>query len=499
MKYLTTREEMQKIDAYSIEEIGIPGLVLMEKAALSMANEIMDLFSVDKSILIVVEMGNNGGDGMALGRLLVEKGYQVDFYEIGGLPKASQSYKTQRKILDNLGIPVLNDMPCKDYDLVVDGIFGVGLKREVAGIQRQVIERLNKMDSYKIAVDVPSGVDAGNGQVLGMAFQADLTITFGLLKIGLVLYPGASYCGKISVKDIGFPKLAIEKIGPSAYTYNKEDLWKLPKRKPWSNKGTYGKVLIVAGSYNMAGAACLCGQAAYRSGSGLVRVFTCEENRTIMQNQLPEAILTTYREENAVETLKDALSWATVVGFGPGLGISELGEKMLRCILEEARVPLVIDADGLNLLAGLKEKNADFMRLVDQYEYGMIFTPHLMEMSRLCGKTVPEIKNSLIETAAMMADSRHIYVLKDARTIVSDGSDKTYINTCGNDGMSVGGSGDVLTGIICGLLAGGANPADAARLGVLCHGLAGDEAVKEIGHYGMLATDIIKGLSKVLP
>ncbi|MDO4977319.1 MAG: NAD(P)H-hydrate dehydratase [Eubacteriales bacterium] len=499
MRYLTTREEMQNIDRYSIEEIGIPGLVLMEKAAMSMEEEILRRFPEKASVLIVVERGNNGGDGLALGRMLHAKGYDVDLYEIGGVPKESDSYKVQRKILENLGIGILSLIPEKSYDIIVDAIFGVGLKREVTGIQKEVIERLNQAEAYKIAVDLPSGVDAGTGKILGIAFEADLTITFGLSKIGLVLYPGASKCGEICVKDIGFPQISVDKIAPSAYTYDWGDFHGIPDRKPWSNKGTYGKVLMVAGTKNMAGAACLAGEAAYRSGSGLVRVFTCEENRIILQNQLPEAILTTYeKEEDCLSLLKEALSWASVIGFGPGLSTADLTAKMLRLVLKEGKCPLVLDADGINVLARLRKDEPEVWEDALAYPHGMILTPHLMEMSRLCGKSVAEIKNSLIETAKELADQTHIIVLKDARTVVADGSDKVYINTNGNHGMSVGGSGDVLTGIVCGLLAGGAELSEAARSGVFCHGAAGDAAAEKTGYYALLARDIIEGLKNIL-
>ena len=337
-----------------------------------------------------------------------------------------------------------------------------------------------------------------------MAFCADLTLTFGLLKRGLLLYPGASCCGEVVVKDIGFPEKAVEEISPCAYTYDFSDLCRLPARKAWSNKGTYGKVLIVAGAKNMAGAAALCSEAACRTGSGLVRIFTAEENRVILQNLVPEAIMTTYLgEEDALKKLEEATGWASVIGFGCGLGQGPLTEKMLDLVLKEGQVPLVLDADGLNALAGMKSRtgteDAETLRAFADYPGGMILTPHLGEMSRLCGRSVEEIRESLITTAEDMADDRHVYVLKDARTVVSSGDGKTYINCSGNHGMSTGGSGDVLTGIICGLLAGGSPLDEAARLGVYCHGLAGDKAAEEKGHFALLARDIIEMLGRVFP
>lgn len=499
MEYIASGNEMQKIDAYSIKEIGIPGIVLMEKAAMAMEEEIRNRFPNTATVVIVTERGNNGGDGLALGRLLMAKGYQVSFYEIGGVPRASESYTIQKNILGNLGVTLCDELP-ETADLWIDAVFGVGLKREVQGIQKQILEQMNRKKGYKIAVDIPSGVDGSTGQILGYGFQADLTITFGLNKIGLVLYPGADYAGEVVVKDIGFPEEAVAHVAPVALTYSHQDLLGLPKRKPWSNKGTYGKLLLIAGSNNMSGAAYLSGKAAYKSGAGLVRIFTCEENRTILQSQLPEAIMTTYStEEEAMEKLSEAICWASVIGIGPGIGQTILSKKMVKKVLAEASCPLVIDADGINSLASLWNENDTTSReLYEKYRGKMILTPHLKEMSRLCGQSVSEISGNLIQTAKNTADFEHIIVLKDARTIVSDGIAPTYINMSGNHGMAVGGSGDVLTGIICGFLAGGLDPLEAARLGVYCHGLAGDRAAKEKGYYGLMAGDLTDYLYQVI-
>lgn len=499
MEFIASRDEMQNIDAYSIKEIGIPGIVLMEKAAMAMEEEIIKRFPTPVAVVIVTERGNNGGDGLALGRLLMTRGYGVSFFEIGGVPKASESYEIQRNILENLGVTFCEELPEK-ADIWIDGVFGVGLKREVRGIQKEILMQMNEKSGYKIAVDVPSGVDGSTGKILGCGFQADLTITFGLNKVGLVLYPGASYAGEVVVKKIGFPKEAVDHISPKVLTYTEEDLCGLPVRNPWSNKGTYGKVLLIVGSHNMSGAAFLCGSAAYKSGSGLVRLFTCEENRVILQSQLPEAIMTTYStEEEALEKLTEAISWASVIGIGPGIGQTDLSMNIIKKVLKESECPLVVDADGINCLAKLRgERDGEAEKMYQEYKGNMILTPHVKEMSRLTGHSVEEIKDNLLQTAFDVADSRHVYVLKDARTIVSDGTAPTYINMSGNHGMSVGGSGDVLTGIICGFLAGGLDILSAARLGVFCHGLSGDAAAKEKGYYGLMAGDLIKYLYQVI-
>lgn len=499
MRYVASREEMQQIDTYSINTVGIPGIVLMEKAALALEEVFLERIPTNSHVLIVTEKGNNGGDGLALGRLLLEEGYTVDFYEIGVIPHDSDSHRIQKNILQQMGADFLMKFPEEEYDVIVDAVFGVGLKREVSGRHKEVIERLNQMEGLKVAVDVPSGVDASTGQILGIAFQADLTITFGLSKVGLLLYPGAEVSGEIIVKEIGFPKKAVEEIAPKMISFTEEDLRLLPERRAWTNKGSYGKVLLIAGSKNMAGAAILSGTAAYKSGCGLVRFFSCEENRVILQEKLPEAILTTYdSEEKAWKLLPECLSWASVIGIGPGMGQSVFAKQVLKQVLILGKVPLVIDADGLNNLAVLLKEDEEIKELFYEYEGGMILTPHLKEMSRLLKEGVPEIRSDLPKAANQMADKGHVIVLKDARTIVSDGTTPSYINMSGNNGMATGGSGDVLTGIICGFLAGGLDVVTAARLGVYCHGLAGDLAAQEKGYYGMLAGDIPDYLDGIL-
>ena len=273
MRYVASREEMQNIDAYSINNVGIPGIVLMEKAALALEEVFLERIPTDSRVLIVTEKGNNGGDGLALGRLLLEEGYTVDFYEIGVIPHDSDSHQIQKHILEQMEADFLMKFPDEEYDVIVDAIFGVGLKREVAGRHREVIERLNQMEALKVAVDVPSGVDASAGQILGIAFEADITVTFGLPKVGLLLYPGADVSGEVIVKEIGFPNKAVEEIAPQMVSFTTDDLELLPERKAWTNKGSYGKVLLIAGSKNMAGAALLSGTAAYKSGSGLRHII----------------------------------------------------------------------------------------------------------------------------------------------------------------------------------------------------------------------------------
>lgn len=496
MEYAATREEMQRIDQYTIEEIGIPGMVLMEKAAMATCEEIITRFTKDKTVLVVTERGNNGGDGIVVARILSSLGYKVDIYEIGGVRRASEQYAAQKEIAIHLELCFLEELPEIDYDIIIDAIFGVGLSREISGVQREVIEKLNKKSGTKIAIDVPSGIDASTGKVMGTAFLADYTVTFGLNKVGLILYPGADYAGEVLVKDIGFPKKAVEMIAPKTIFYTKEDRDKLPRRKADSNKGTYGRVLIVAGSKNMSGAAYFNAKAAYRSGCGLVQIFTHESNRVILQTKLPEAILTTYEEEtDAKEKLKEAIERANVIVFGSGMGNTYITRNLLLLVQSLAKVPIVLDADGINCIHMEGEKSIELSKFLAP----CIITPHMKEMARFMKTDISSIKENIIQTAKLCAKDNHIIcVLKDVRTVVMDEQSQTYINITGNHGMAKGGSGDVLAGIIGGLLAGGLEPVEAARMGVFCHGMAGDFAKEEKGAYSMLASDIIEQLPFVL-
>lgn len=496
MKYAATREEMQRIDQYTIEKIGIPGMVLMEKAAMATCEEIITRFTKDKTVLVVTERGNNGGDGIVVARILSSLGYKVDIYEIGGVRRASEQYAAQKEIAIHLELCFLEELPEIDYDIIIDAIFGVGLSREISGVQREAIEKLNKKSGTKIAIDVPSGIDASTGKVMGTAFLADYTVTFGLNKVGLILYPGADYAGEVLVKDIGFPKKAVEMIAPKTIFYTKEDRDKLPRRKADSNKGTYGRVLIVAGSKNMSGAAYFNAKAAYRSGCGLVQIFTHESNRVILQTKLPEAILTTYEEEtDAKEKLKEAIERANVIVFGSGMGNTYITRNLLLLVQSLAKVPIVLDADGINCVHVEGEKSIELSKFLAP----CIITPHMKEMARLMKTDISSIKENIVQTAKLCAKDNHIIcVLKDVRTVVMDEQSQTYINITGNHGMAKGGSGDVLAGIIGGLLAGGLEPVEAARMGVFCHGMAGDFAKEEKGAYSMLASDIIEQLPFVL-
>ena len=493
MQYVLNGKEMKACDGATISHYGVPSLVLMERASLSVVEETLKRFPDAESFLIVCGSGNNGGDGIAVARLLFLKGFSVQIAFIGNREKASVETKTQLAIAEKYGIPAADEIPQSSYDVIFDSIFGIGLCREVGGRYYDVIAQMNAMSGKKVAIDIASGVNADNGHVLGIAFEADLTVSFGFPKIGHLLYPGASCTGELAVTEIGIDEWGFLDGKPPVRRLERSDLAQLPARFDHSNKGSYGKLLVIAGSVNMAGAACFSAAAAYRTGAGLVLVLTPEENRIIIQTKVPEAVLTTYQKDVFdAKQLAECMAWADVIILGPGIGTGKCAAQIVEYVLREADCPCVVDADALNLIARdhLSFENA---------EASFILTPHLGEMARLSGSSIPKIRESLIETAAAYAAAHGVVlVLKDSRTVTALADGTSYINTSGNHGMATGGSGDVLTGVIGGLLSQGCGPDPAAVLGVYLHGLSGDAAAAAAGKRSLTASDLISGISTVL-
>ena len=504
MKYLVRKAEMKQYDTNTMEVFAIPSLVLIERAALAVVEELdHEGLAQNSRILVACGVGNNGADGLVIARLLHLKGYAVQILTVGSRTKATEENKREIKIAQNYGVPVsdaeefLQSQNRAEYDVIIDAIFGVGLSRRIEGIFGELMKCLNGLSGKKVAVDIPSGIDADDGSVLGIAFQADLTVTFSYDKVGMCLFPGSAYCGRIICRSVGIDDhsfLADTARGhkPVTAALTEEDLLLIPARRAHTNKGSYGKVLVIAGSINMAGAAVFSARAAYLSGCGLVRVLTPEENRTIIQSTLPEAVLTTYHSKKIEKELViDALQWADVIVCGPGLGTGDAAHRIVEIVLRNAAVPVILDADALSIIS----EETDILR---KPHTDLIVTPHLGEMARLQHVTVSYIKDHLVESAQEFARTYNlICVLKDARTVTAVPYGLTYINLSGNNGMATGGSGDVLTGVIAGLVAQGAKPELAAPLGVYVHGLAGDEAAAKCGHYSLMAQTLLEALPEI--
>lgn len=490
MKYFANANEAKQIDRLSSEDYHISSEILMERAACAAADYIKRYISKDQKILAVSGNGNNGGDAAAIARILYEDGYDVVLY-MPYYEKLSELARKQYDIAMESGVDCVFAYRPNYFDVVIDGLFGIGLNRKISGVERILIEQINDSSAKVFSVDIPSGINASTGEVMGIAINAYATITFGVMKAGLLLSPGNIHAGKVYVAKAGFPGLALKRVCNRNFYYGREDLCLLPKRYDDANKGTYGKLLIIAGSSGMCGAAQLCAKAAYHSGCGLVRILTHEDNRAILQKNVPEAIISCYNSEEDIheEDIEALLKWAGVVAIGPGLGTGKASEKLVDIVLNYIKVPIVIDADAINIMAG----HGNYMQIV----HNAVFTPHLKEMYGLSGVPIEVIRSDMVGFAKENSSEDAVLVLKNARTVVADG-EQVYVNTSGNEGMATAGSGDVLTGIIASFIAQGLDRYTAATIGVYVHGIAGDTAGECIGHYALTATDIIDSLGEVL-
>lgn len=493
MQYILNSREMKECDKNTSEYFKMPSIVLMERAAVSFVTELKERKTEFKKALIVCGTGNNGGDGLAIARLLALEGALVTAVLIGNGDKATKENRMQQEILAAYRIPILSEIPEKEYTIVIDAVFGVGLARDIEGRYAKMIACMNECTGIKVAVDIASGVSADNGRILGEAFRADITITFAFAKAGMLLYPGREYSGEVVVTEIGIDEHGFLGREPKIRAFEKSDLGRLmPKRIAYSNKGTYGKLLVIAGSVNMAGAAILAAKAAYAAGCGLVKILTPKENRIILQTAVPEAVLSTYDKEKIEDIdIWEMIRWADAVVAGPGLSKGEAARFLVDTVLQEQKKPVLLDADALNLIAEIEKHK----RMLGENK---IITPHLGEMARLTEKNVMEISADILGYASDFAKKyQTICVLKDACTATALPDGSVYLNTSGNAGMATAGSGDVLSGIIGALLAFGMEPAGAAPAGVYLHGMAGDDAAERIGKTGMTAMDLIDGIRHV--
>lgn len=499
MEYILNAKEMKNCDDCTTSEYGIPSLVLMERAALETAKIILEEFGTDVFVGIVAGSGNNGGDGIAVARILKEYGVRTEIIMAGNVEHYTEQTKLQVNIAQKHGIPIKFLFDCFCYDVIVDALLGIGISRAVEGNYKKTIDLINESDAKVVSIDIPSGLSADSGEILGNCVKADLTVTFGAKKFGHILYPGTTYCGKTICVPIGIPFELIRKQKNKAIIFESEDLH-LPARREYGNKGNFGKVFLVAGSRNMGGACQLSAASAFRIGAGMVRIFTAEENRDSLLKKVPEAMISCYEDTGNViisaekEEILRGLDWADVVAIGPGISTSETALSILECVLEHNRKPLVIDADALNLLS----ENPALLQSFADYtgnSRDVVMTPHMGEFSRLIQYPVSEIKKDTMKFARSFTHKYHVtLVCKDARTIVTQKNRTPYVNISGNSGMATAGSGDVLTGIIAGLIAQGMDVHEAATLGTYVHGVAGDIAKSKTSAYYIMSQDIIHAL-----
>ncbi|MFZ5633197.1 MAG: NAD(P)H-hydrate dehydratase [Bacillota bacterium] len=506
-----TAQEMREIDRRAIVEFKIPGIMLMENAGLRVVEAVLEKLSAiqGRTVTIFAGKGNNGGDGLVVARHLFNMGADVKVLLLDSPDNISGDAAVNLEIWQRMGQKVYTVTQKDDFnvvrlflvrtDIIVDAIYGTGFKGKVREYAGRIIEAINACGKPVIAVDVPSGLEADTGFVHGPCIRASLTVTFGLPKVGLLLEPGASYAGDLRVADISLPASLLddERLKCNLIDRNLVRGW-LPFRPNSSHKGDYGRVLVISGSRGMAGAACLTAGAAARAGAGLVTLAVPEGIYGPVASKLTEVMVAPVPQtgegtlsREALPVIGGMLERADVLAMGPGLSTNPETVEAVRKIVSLSRIPIVLDADGLNAFIGHTE-------LFKKVKNPLVLTPHPGEMARLAGLSIEEVQLGRLDTARSWSSTwKAVLVLKGARSIIALPDGTTYINTTGNPGMATGGSGDVLTGIIAGLLAQGMEAARSAAAGVYLHGLAGDTAVKDTGMMGLLAGDILQALPAV--
>lgn len=500
---IVTREQVREIDRAAIEDYKIPGLVLMENAGRSVAEVIKQSYPRAKNVAVFSGMGNNGGDGFVIARHLITSGTKCATYICGEPKKYRGDAQINYKSLKNMEAEiVVLDEKLPHYlecDLIVDCIFGTGLDREVKGFYGKLIDYLNRREVPIISVDIPSGLDANSAKPLGCCIKAEKTVTFALPKIGTAIHPGLDYCGELYLSGITTPKKLEDNINIELLTAtNLKPL--LHGRSRDTHKGTYGHLFIVAGSPGKSGASALCALGAQRIGAGLTTVGIASSLNPVIEEKLTEAMteplpenkngtLGTASAKRVLEILADN---KTALAIGPGITTSKQTESFLMKVLSKCEVPAVIDADAVTLIA----KNPGLLK---KLKIPVILTPHPGEMARLIGKKSRDVQDDRINVSRDFASEYGVYlVLKGARTVISTPDGKVFINPTGNPGMATAGMGDVLTGIIGGLLAQGYNAENSCKIGVFVHGLAGDLAREEISDSGFLATEVASYVPKAI-
>lgn len=504
---VATAQLIRELDRRTIERIGIPGAVLMENAGRGATRVLTERFQGLRGgpVIVVCGAGNNGGDGFVIARVLHESGIQSKVFLLAPPDRIGGDARIYLDALYRLDIPVqvMTDEGCfqdalrqwQEASCIVDAIFGTGLTRAVEGLYRKAIEAVGAARRPVFSVDMPSGICADTGKVLGTAVRADCTATFGLPKRGLYLYPGAAYAGAIVCLDIGIPERLLDELDIREETVEPGPFHRRLRRDPDTHKGTYGHLLVLAGSIGKTGAAALCSESALRCGAGLVTLGIPRTLNAILEQKLTEVMTLPLPSGDegtlsaqGLEEIRQFASSVQALAVGPGMGVNEETERILRELWVGCDRPMVLDADALTLLAG----NPD---LRGKQSAKVVVTPHPGEMGRLVGKPASWVQENRVEAAKKVAEEWGVVtVLKGARTLIAAPGGRLRINLTGNAGMAMGGMGDVLTGMIGGFLVQGMEAYDAASFAVWLHGAAGDRAQQTLGPVGFLASEVMRSL-----
>jgi NAD(P)H-hydrate epimerase len=489
--------EMRNLDSRATSEFGISQETLMEKAGEAAYFVILKEFGVKgKKFVIFCGGGNNGGDGFVVGRKIHSDGGEVKILLLGDGGKLEGAAKKNFDIVSTMPIEVFALKPIEQAkeavsscDAIVDGIFGTGLSREAGGIYRDVIQLINESGKKVFSIDIPSGVNGDTGQVIGVAVKSDYTVTYGLPKIGNMLYPGFDLCGKLYVSHISFP--------PSLYNTESikveiNDLVELPRRGGDTHKGSYGKALFIAGSSSYLGAPYFSALSFLKAGGGLSYLAAPKSMAPFLASKGSELVLIPQQETDSgslalesIEELKEIAKKVDIVVIGPGISLNEDTQELVRELVREIEAPLLIDGDGITAIASdlgiIKKRKAE-----------TILTPHSGEMARLAKMEVEEVNRDKVGVLQKTARNLNaIIVFKGAHSLTGYPDERVYINTSGNPGMATAGSGDALTGAIAAMYGVGLPLREAVRIGVFIHGLSGDLAACEKGEDGITAHDIL--------
>jgi ADP-dependent NAD(P)H-hydrate dehydratase / NAD(P)H-hydrate epimerase len=486
MQKIVSGKLVKEIDQAYINHAQITSAQLMERAARAFCDWFCQLFPTDKGVCIFVGTGNNGGDGVAIARLLWGKGYAVKVVYLGDLSKASQDFSINRNLLPEkvLFIPYeVYSAHNSDDNVLIDALFGVGINRPLDGDFAEVVKDINQRKATVVSVDMPSGLPS-DSLVEGVAVNATYTVSFQFPKFSLLLPEHAKYTGKLVVKDIGIAMEVLDGVDQHKYWVEPEKVRPLHKTfHAFSHKGDFGKVLLIGGSYGKIGAILLATKAALRAGAGLVSTFCPSCGVDIIQSSIPEAMVVPGTGERELSLPLDAESF-DALGLGPGMGQGDKPAELLEYVLKTYQQPLVLDADALNLLSAHK----------DWYGYleGRVLTPHLKEFERLAGHCDDHIQRLKL-AKDFAVDHKCVLVLKGAFTCINLPNGEQYFNSSGTPYLGTGGTGDALTGIITSFLGQGYSPGNAAIAGVFHHGLAGEIAARD-KRKGMVASDVIEAL-----